>query len=133
MRYRPFHDASLEPPERGDTHLPDGQAPVLYEPTIAVRTNSAHRGVRLRLFGAAACGLVAAIATASVLVLNLQSFVLLIVGVIAGGCALVTITLAMSARKEEEVHQLAASLSSGALPEAPPTLSVDDTPTDGSL
>ena len=79
---------------------------------------AAHRGVRARLIGSALCGVIAASAGAVIVISALHSFVFLIVATIAGGFALVAITLAMSARKEEEVHQLAAKLSRASL-EAP--------------
>lgn len=102
-----------------------------YAPTIAFHTQGAHQGVRRRLFGAGASGLIAALAAASLLIFTFQTYALLMVCVIAGACALVTITLAMSARKEEEVHHLAASLSRQ-LPDKSPARE-DASSTDGTI
>ncbi len=84
----------------------------LYEvaPPIPVHRDAAYKGVYWRLVGASLCGAVASGALASLLLLGLSGFVFLIVATVAGGFALVAITLSMSARKEEEVHQLAATL-----------------------
>lgn len=123
MRYRQPPDASASPVDASPpTTLPT------YAPTISSHTLAAHHGVRRRLLGAAVCGLITAGAAASLLIFSLHSFVFLIVLVIAGGCALITITLAMSARKEEEVHQLAAALMQN--PPEPPSLPVKSS-TDG--
>jgi hypothetical protein len=136
MRYRPtraeperFAESSPTP---ALTHEPCALTPSpSYAPTIAFHAQGAHQGVRRRLFGAAASGLVAAVAAASLLIFSFQTYALLMVCVIAGACALVTITLAMSARKEEEVHDLAASLSRQ-LPDEKPALE-DASSTDGTV
>lgn len=85
-----------------------GTPPV--QPVMVVRKNAAYRGVYWRLIGAALSGFVTAIALATLMFSFMPTFVFMVAVVIAGAGGLITITLAMSARKEEEVHQLAASL-----------------------
>ena len=116
------------------------------QPVMVVRKNAAYRGVYWRIVGAALSGLVTAIALATLMFSPMPTFVFMVAVVIAGASALVTITLAMSARKEEEVHQLAASLQrqdvallepplreDAPLPGAPASLKASRAATDGEL
>lgn len=120
MRYRgDAEDAAVE--RRGDTGraLLEAQRSTSLQgeivtpsvqPVMVVRKNAAYKGVYWRIVGAALSGVVTAIALATLMFSPMPTFVFMVAVVIAGAFGLVTITLAMSARKEEEVHQLAASL-----------------------
>lgn len=80
------------------------------QPMLEIDVGAANRGVAWRLFGAAACGGLAL--TSMLLLVFLASALyeaLLFLGM-SGAFVLASFTLAMSARREEEVHQLAASL-----------------------
>ncbi len=107
-RSRSSERSALRPPARRRRRR-DTCRGGYYEP-IRVDAKAAERGVRARLAGAAAAGALTFISVIGMLVFDPAKFTLLALISCTVGGLIIAISLILSARREELVHQLATDL-----------------------
>ncbi|MEM1348245.1 MAG: hypothetical protein AAGI01_06815 [Myxococcota bacterium] len=115
------------------THRRDIKRGASYTP-IVVPPGAVKRGVQLRLLGAAVGALVTLLCLGSIIGLDLPQFTMMALASLGAGSVASTVAMALSARREEHIHQLASDLMRPiGLLEHPNATMEDVPPTDGSV
>jgi len=99
-----------------------------------VRPDAVKRGVQSRLLGAALCAFVTLVCLGALIGLDLHRFTMMAIASLGMGSVASTVAMALSARREEHIHQLASELTRpiGLLEHQSATME-DASPTDGSV